>query len=306
MVWKIVTPGSKLVLLPAHFTSATMTRFIGQVVDEQRNAQCDEIFFDFSRLMFIAPEGVVVLCNLIEYLARLGVKVFFSGVSFEAAAIKYLDDSSFFHRYIGERVHSRGGQRSTTMPLQMVHGDQLTNYLYFQLIPWIGRSVGLTDSSLSVLRASLEEIFHNIRDHSGVDVGCTFSQHFPMKNEIKVAISDFGEGIPTRVRTKLPDLDDMASLAKAAEYGFTTKSNVRNRGVGIPTLMQLVTKKNTGTVQINSGNAVLNAWRDKKGEMASRSRASDGFYPGTLVQVTLRTDILEQLSGDAERESFEW
>ena len=116
-----------------------------------------------------------------------------------------------------------------------------TSFLYFKLMPWIAREVGLKEESLSAIRTSIEEVFHNIRDHSGVGVGCFFAQHYPRKNEIELAISDFGLGFPAQVRTLIPSISDTDALKKASEEGFTTKSNVRNRGAGLTNIMNYIT-----------------------------------------------------------------
>lgn len=174
-------------------------------------------------------------------------------------------------------------------------------------MPWIGQEVNLSDDSLSALRTSIEEIFHNIRDHSGVGIGCVFAQHYPRKKEIQIAISDFGQGIPTLVRTKLPEiLSDTDALRKACEEGFTTQSNVRNRGAGLANLMRYITLRNNGTVLISSGKAQISAVQKNLTSSKITAKASDGFYPGTLVRAILRTDTLEQVAKDTEQEIFEW
>lgn len=174
-------------------------------------------------------------------------------------------------------------------------------------MPWIGQEVGLSNESLSALRSSIEEIFHNIRDHSGVGIGCVFAQHYPNKKEIQIAISDFGQGIPTLVRTKLPNIiSDTDALRKACEEGFTTQSNVRNRGAGLANLMRYITLRNNGTVLISSGKAQISAVQKNINRSKITAKTSDGFYPGTLVRAILRTDTLEQVTKDTELEVFEW
>lgn len=155
------------------------------------------------------------------------------------------------------------------------------------MMPWIGRSVGMTTESLASIRVSLEEVLHNVRDHSGVDIGCTFAQHFPKKNRIQIAISDFGKGIPTVIRNKIPETSDSAALRLACQEGFTTQSNVQNRGAGLPTLIKYVTQNNGGNILITARN-------------------TENYYPGTLVRVILRTDTLEQTAIDSESEEFIW
>jgi hypothetical protein len=172
-------------------------------------------------------------------------------------------------------------------------------------MPWISREVNLSTDTLETIKTCLEEVFHNIEYHSGVTTGCTIAQHFPRKNKICIAISDFGIGIPARVRTKLIDIGDAQAIKEACKEGFTTKSNVRNRGAGLPNLIRYVVQRNSGTVLIHSGGGYLSANRGAK-DPSITSREVEWTYPGTLVYVVLRTDTLEQLEVDVEPEVFRW
>jgi anti-sigma regulatory factor (Ser/Thr protein kinase) len=308
MIWKILFPGEVTILLPQRFNSETMLSFVTQVIDEQRDAKCSSVIFDFSRLNFVEPVGVVVLANVIEYFKLLKCKVKFKNHSVLNSGTKFLDDAAFFQRYLNKRIFQGSATRSTTIPLEIVGNDFAQDYLLNKLIPWVASAVGMSESSLSSVRSSLEEVLHNIRDHSGVDHGCAFAQHFPNKNEIQIAISDFGCGIPSAVRSSGRQETDSAALKLACQEGFTTKSNVRNRGAGLPTLIKFVTQRNRGMVSLVSGRGDLSAIYSgsNKGVPKITARSANDFYPGTLVKVTLRTDTLELSAEDATIEPFKW
>jgi len=306
MIWNILCQEEITVDIPRTFNATSMFQFINKAVDDQCNAKCSKICFNFAKLDFIEPVGIVVLSNLIQYFHKMKVKVTFTGHKTNSNANHFLDDAGFFNQYLGKYAFQSSSQRSTTRELMLVSNSEATNYLYFNLMPWIGLEVNLSDDSLSSLRSSIEEIFHNIRDHSGVEIGCVFAQHYPRKKEIQIAISDFGQGIPTLVRTKLPKISDTDALRKACEEGFTTKCNVRNRGAGLTNLMRYITLRNNGTVLISSGNAQISAVKEDATSSKITARISDGFYPGTLVRAILRTDTLEQVAKDSEQEVFEW
>ena len=302
----IISQDVTRVVLPRSFNAETMYPFFEAVLNKQRDATCSIVTFDFSRLQFIDPVGVVSLSNMIEYLDKLNVKVRFGFHRIATPATEFLDDAGFFERYVGEKAFRYSRPRNSTMPLQLIADTEMTEFLYFRLIPWIGRSVGESDQSLITLRASLEEIFHNVVDHSGVQVGCTFAQHFPQRSEIQIAVSDFGDGIPDVIRRKAPYASDPETMRLACQEGFTTKSNVHNRGAGLPTLTRYVTKRNGGTVLIAAAGAQLAARPAPAGEMRITSRYARGFYPGTLFRVLLRTDNLKLMAADAEQEDFQW
>lgn len=305
MIWKILQAKELQIPLPANFNWDTMYQLIDKAVDENADSRCTRINFDFERLQWIEPVGIVVLSNLFEYLTRSGVKVSLSNFKRDVVPIRFLDDSGFFAKYLKSSVFPNAKVRSTTIPLQFVKSEGRYEYLSFKLLPWIGERVHLKPESLDALRVSIEEILLNIDHHSQVGIGCAFAQFYPQKQLIKFAISDFGVGIPNTVRKKLPELDDKAAIRKACEEGFSTQSNVRNRGAGIPNLMRYVTVRNKGTVLIASGKGAVSA-SENDGSTKITARTSQGFYPGTLVQVILRTDTFDRITEDVEQEVFSW
>lgn len=306
MIWNILSPKEQVITLPSMMNWSSAYQFISQSVDGNCDARWSRVVLDFGNLAFVEPVGVVILSTLIEYLRRAGVRVKYQGVENGSRPNRYLDDSGFFKHYLERDIYPRSTLRATTVPLHVVRPDHVQQYLGYRLMPWLAQSVGLSQESLDAVRACLEEIFHNVEDHSEVKLGCAFAQHFPNKNEMQVAISDFGVGIPTVVRRVRADVLDQQALSLACKEGFSTKSNVRNRGAGLPTLIRYVTTRNKGTVLIASGGATLSAVHAPQGEPKVTPRLAKGHYPGTLVRVILRTDTFEAVAADVEPERFEW
>jgi anti-sigma regulatory factor (Ser/Thr protein kinase) len=303
---RIITGRKVVVPVPKYFTRGTMYGFIGRALDEQGDAKCSSVTFDFAKLEQIDPVGVVVLSNLIEHFKNMGVRVVFRAFPGKPTeAIDLLSNVGFFRRYGGNPVVTHQHMRDGVIDLELVESQRTVDFLFNRLMPWMGLNVGLSADSLDTVRACLEEIFHNITDHSGVTVGCVFAQHEPNLNRIHIAISDFGVGIPRRVREHVAGLSDQAAIAKACEEGFTTKSNVRNRGAGLPNLMRYVTTRNQGTVLIASGRGELSAVYESQ-RMKTTARTSPSFYPGTLVTTILRTDTIEAVASDVAPEEFAW
>jgi anti-sigma regulatory factor (Ser/Thr protein kinase) len=303
-IWQRQQPS---ITLPVNFNLSTMRRFIGEAMNLQAEKNFKSMAFDFSKLDFIEPVGVTALSNTIERFSKMGVKVYFNNHTIRNKGNKYLDDAGFFKRYLKNQVFHDSKPRTSTVPLVMFQANAYVPYLYNTLMPWISNEVQMLPDTLATIRTCLEEVFHNIQFHSGVDTGCAFAQFFPKEKKIKIAISDFGVGIPNQVRTKLPNLNDRESLKKAIEEGFTTKSNVNNRGAGLSNLIRYVTLRNSGTVLIHSGKGNLSATPAATGGAPSvTAREDDWEYPGTLVHVVLRTDTLDRLEDDVEMEVFEW
>lgn len=262
---------------------------------------------DFRKLKFIEPVGVVILSNLIEYVVRRGITVTLSGLAFLSEGTVYLDNSGFFERYIGAKLRPHAKCPSSCLPLTMVSNAQAVGYLHATLMPWLSQTLRTSEDSLATVRVCLDEVFSNINFHSGVDYGCIHIQHFRQTKEIQIAISDFGVGIPTNVKKVRPEINDSAALKLACEEGFTTQSNVRNRGAGLATLIRYLTSKDRGKIWIVSGNANLSAIHDiSEDESKVTARTTAGQYPGTLVRITLKEDSIRDLATDVESEEFSW
>lgn len=296
-----------VVKIPHSLTHETMRPFIDLVLDPQGRPRFEVTDFDFTgRVNFIDPTGVVVLSNLYHHLNRQGARFRCRVEEPYSPMVTYLDDTGFYRTFFGEALRPQAAMRRSTVPLQEVRTDRIEEYLSFRLMPWIAERVGLDEESVAGVKVCFEEILNNITDHSGVPLGSAFAQFFPKVGEIQVAISDFGVGIPAKVRTKEANLSDAGALRRACDEGFTTQSNVRNRGAGLPLLMRYVTEQNGGTVLLASGRGEVLAHR-REARLAHRARmAGAGYYPGTLVRVILRTDAIEALEADVQAEKFEW
>lgn len=295
------------VFLPARFERTTMYQLIEQVIDTNLQPKGSEIVFNFNSLGFIEPVGVTVLSNLIEWLFKREVKVFFRSpnrnfLNNKNCSISYLDDSLFFKRYVGVPKFQLASPRATTIPLETVSYHESHQWLSKTMF-WLSNRLQITTQSLVNIKVCFEEIFNNIYDHSSEKIGCVFAQHYPYLNTVRIAISDFGVGIPVNVRQIHPWINDGEALRAATIQGFTTKSTPKNRGAGLDTLIYNVVNNNKGNVYIHSNYGILNCAYTGTGIALIPENVS-GFYPGTLFDIVLRTDTIENI--DNSEEEFEW
>lgn len=262
-----------------------------------------DIIFDFSPLGFIDPCGVVFLSNLIHWLRERGCNPTFDGIDINRAPIKFLEDSLFFEQHIGKKLDPSSSPRSTTRPLQLIPHEKSHSWLETNLVPWLANRLSLTEASLYSFKASISELFNNIQDHANLEIGSIFVQHFPKKNTINLAIADFGPGIPSSVRKKVPNLTDSDAIQRAVEEGFTTLSRPSNRGAGLSYLLDVVAKTNGGSVTIYSNHGIVRFVAPQRA-IVPVVIPHNGFCPGTTIEIELRTDTIQQLPD--EREELEW
>ena len=294
-----------VILLPQQFKGPTLSEVAADVVShlDEDGKWPEAITFDFCRLNFIRPAGVVFLSNLAYWLNEKGTKVSFTNCDRNRSAIKYLDDSLFFEQHCGSKLSSASAPRSTTRPLQRIAQADSHAWLEAHFVPWLAAQLNITQPSLYTFKACISELFNNIKDHTRYDIGSIFIQYFPKEKIITISLSDFELGIPTKVREQLPDISDDAAIIQAVQEGFTTKSNPGNKGVGLDYLLKAVVLHNGGKVTFYSCASIVQFQRH--GDLMQHQIFPDvGFCPGTTIDVEIRTDTIEVLPD--EREELQW
>jgi hypothetical protein len=109
--------------LPARFEAARLFPVIKEHFGtfEVKPSAVD---FDFSRMNFVFPSGIVFLSNLALFLVRQGSKVTFSGMDAGNDSVRFLDESLFFQQHLVEKLRPTSKPRSTTMPLmELCHAE---------------------------------------------------------------------------------------------------------------------------------------------------------------------------------------
>lgn len=292
------------VTLPRRFNYGSLYSFTAAVVDHDGKPRDREFTFDFQQLQWIEGPGLTVFCNTLEWLYSLEIEVYFENHDNPAKLpISYLDDCGFFERHIGAKLNSSASVRVTTLPFTRVAHADAFGWLENIFTPWMSGVLNVSAGALGSVRTCVKEIFNNILDHSTQSIGFVHIQHYPNLKNVRITVSDFGRGIPSNIRALYPELDDASAILKAAEPGFTTKSTPRNMGVGLDFLIASVTS-NQGNVSIYSFMGALHCSVDAAGAIRRTPAMGNGSYPGTLVDITLRTDCF--VGDDEEEEEMTW
>lgn len=289
--------------LPRQFDSSAIADVAEDAAKLAAEGWPAELHIDLAPLVFIRPAGVVFLSNLISWLRNKGTKVTLLNINLRRQAIVFLDDSLFFEQHCGAKRRPAAAPRGTTRPLKLIAHANSHDWLRSDLIPWLSDRLRITEPSLHPFQNCLAELFNNIQDHTRHDIGTVFAQHFPKENRVYVTLSDMGRGIPATVKTALPKLTDYEAIVKATEEGFTTKPTPRNQGIGLDYLIKEVVGRNQGTATFCSGTSVVRFEPGPEG-IQHQQLWSTGFYPGTTVDIVLRTDTILQIPD--EPEDLEW
>lgn len=227
-------------VIPKRFEGATLSTFAESIVAGCPGGLPSNLVIDFQTLNFIQPAGVVFLSNLLLWLHQNGTGVSLVNLHRDVGALRYLDDSLFFEQHCGAKVRQSSAPRRTTIPLQPITPNQSHDWLEHTFLPWLSSRLGKTQASFYDLKTCLSELFNNIREHTRLEIGSIFVQHYPRQDRINISLADFGLGIPAKVRQVRPGLTDPDTVLLAVQEGFTTKSIPGNAGLGLDLLLKVV------------------------------------------------------------------
>ena len=293
--------------MPSQFDRTSMYSLLADITTAEGEPLNSEIVIDFSTLSFIQPVGVAILYNIVNWLRIKGVTVKFRFPQLPELVsntnpIKYLDDCGFFQDFLGQKKFGYSLLRSTTIPSKNVACEESYAWLDDVLISWLMRELATQNrAGFANTKTCLQEIFNNIEDHSNQNLGCVFAQNYPAYNEIKLAISDFGVGIPFNIQRVEPIVNDAKALELAVQEGYSTKSWPRNRGAGLDILTQLVVNTNRGRIYIHSNYGKLSCFYNNG--LRFESNMVNQMYPGTLFEIVFNTNRIYQ---EPMAEDFQW
>ncbi|MGG3693904.1 ATP-binding protein [Heyndrickxia ginsengihumi] len=292
--------------IPRRLNRDTMYVLLKKVINRDNEPIDDEVLFNFETLTaFIEPSGVTILSNLIHWLEFKGVNVLLLPGEIKPweTPNKFLDDSMFFKEHLGEVLDESAAVRATTFPLKQVNAHSPIPLLVNEFTPWLSRQLNINPKQLATVQVCIEEVLNNIRDHAHRATGCIFAQYTPNNHEVLISISDFGVGIPYNVQRVLPTLNDYEALRQAVVRGFSTKSTDQNYGYGLDNLIHNVVVNGKGAVYIHSLNGMM-ACKNVNNAIEHRPRGALGYYPGTLIDIVIKTDVEDIF--DIVEEGFSW
>jgi hypothetical protein len=124
----------------------------------------------------------------------------------------------------------QAGQDFSRGVLVSIHHHESHSWLRQNLVPWLANRLGTSEASLYRFQVCASELFNNIQDHTDLEIGCIFAQHFSNRNRVNISVAGFGCCIPAAVRQVRPALNGVDAIIKAVERGFTAKGVATNQG----------------------------------------------------------------------------
>jgi hypothetical protein len=246
---------------------------------------------DFAGVKRLEPYHIAPLaCIVHEYIAR-GYNVEFGN---ENEIIQnYLESFNFKQFCEKEERHNEfpTTKNPETFPLWRIEASASNTYPKY--VQQYYESNSFEGKDLFELGNLLGELMNNVFDHSECPIpGYTFTQADLRMGQLITSVCDFGIGIPQKVNNYLksinqPELLPTDALIKATEYEFSTKSQPRNRGFGLDTIIKNVSSLN-GRIRIISGEAIYLGLPNG----GIKTLQMDVNFPGCLIVIYLNTENL--------------
>ncbi len=267
-----------------------------------------ELKIDMTKINFIKPSGIIALNNIIQWVkkhegisGRFLVSLGDEHVPGNRKAMEYLEDCGFFTSLGYENTFKLPCTRKTMLRVKSVGTDKVEQWKMTDFKIWLQQQTGRRNE-FSAICVAIDEIFNNISDHSQEKIGSIFGQYYPSRQEIIIAVSDFGIGIPQSIRNKFgTKKSDNELIEFALKEGNSTQSVPQNRGAGLPNIMRTVTSSGIGEFTIISNCGIVRVLNNK----IENSLVLEESYPGTFFEIKIDTSN-ENLYDQDEEEEFEW
>jgi hypothetical protein len=261
-----------------------------QIISEDKQIEIVNIHLT---LKFLTPSDILILTEFIIIQLQRVNKVDLT--VYDTKVKKYLEAIGIFEfctKNYSESIEIKQISSYTAMPIRRVNRETMNYYIdqtqkYFQMY--------CHNKDLGVLNIALSELINNVYDHSKSLVDClVFSQFYPSSNEIKIAVSDLGLGIPKTVNKYFFEKDKKQvsqeeSVKWALKINKTTESMPHNAGRGLDTVASFVAV-NKGSWELLSDEVQMKG--NEKGNIFTKNPID--YFIGTVIEITIKVTNLEE------------
>lgn len=238
--------------------------------------------FDFSKVGFATPGGMVLLAMIFRELDERGVIGEIVGEANNSYAVNMGFYKSFGRDFLG--CHARGGDRYIPVTVIETHAVEKEAEEYREALGAAierksGQLAGVLTQEYSsetykLLRYTLREIMRNVVEHSQSTSIIVSGQYWPQSGQVELAISDSGMGLKNSLKSNpyLKIHDDYTAIKYALLPGISgkkfdgadlgPKTVWTNSGFGLFMTSQIARK--AGEFFIGSGEAYLAVAGSKK------------------------------------------
>lgn len=238
--------------------------------------QFDEIRFDFSKTQWVDAEMTVALAMMLEIslLTVETVSVDNDNINEELKTI--LRKNNFFPQYgIASKLFDTYGTTINFFANIASNDKLIYEYIHEEVFPSIRGNI--SQDFLKEVSYCIFELVHNVTEHSNSERVYMCGQHYPQKRILRLAISDIGLGLPSKIKEKNPHIvSDTAAVEWALEEGNTTKRGAEG-GIGLYSVRDKLLDR--GVLKVISNQA----YYEIKSNGSVMSQTMPERFRGTLI-----------------------
>ncbi len=256
-----------------------------QIYGRLKDIRGYKVYFEFSGCNFLQQNAVAFLGALVRLLQINDNIVHFDINTIMSQVRTNLEQNGFLH------ILGVGGQtwNGNSIPYREDRTFKSDDYEDYLSNKWLRFGwINISDRLKQYIANPVIEAYVNVFYHAKSPIGViTCGQHYPNKHLLKIALVDFGVGIPHTVRNYLQQPNMSAS--EALKWAFQPQNSTQNnagvaRGIGLDILKSFI--------EVNKGNLKIYSERGYMSIDTGKTHFVDkptGFK-GTLVQITLNCD----------------
>jgi hypothetical protein len=246
------------------------------------------INFDMSNVKIITLDAILYTLSLFNYLKAKGVYYFVQGNNPIDEECNKLFQSSGFYKFITFGIQTKINENIFSIE----SGDKVDPNLAKKIIDFSRNKLHMEPNKpMNGVYISLIESMGNTKQHAYLDNNIlprwwVAAFYDDTKKVINYVFLDNGQGIPTTIRKNFPEkikrfakiknIDSML-IKSALEGEFRTRTNLENRGKGLPQIYGFITENQIFDLQIISNRGIINT-----NELYNKINLIDTFR-GTLL-----------------------
>lgn len=277
-----------------------------QIISLIASSQCSEIELDFSKARMLNPFFLGGLACSLNYFQNNGKKFYLNHrdnininsylerIYFpECLSPHGQDDNDFF-----KQLEEYSGKTYIPIIAFPTGSDKYHSTIRERVLNAISAllktQLNFKEKERQPLSYFLDELTHNVNDHSGSSNGYLFAQFYPSSNYLDLVICDHGKGIYKSYEgnEKFNPKDEIQALQYALS-GKSTKNLPESKGFGISTSRKMLVNGMRGKFFIWTGNA---AYIETIERVNVLDIPNNCYFQGTFVALRIPTIIPEMFN----------
>lgn len=247
-------------------------------IAENREKDKSNIAFDFSNTSWIDAEATPFLGVLVQNFQDQNLNIY-AKLPENQNVVKILEKNGFLFTY-GLSKNRLADVYGTTIPYSVLNSrndDEIDEFLENRVFKLIHQHI--KKDEIEIIRDAVNEISHNVKDHSTQSLLYFCGQFYPSKKHIALTLTDNGITIPKKIKHKFTSKlakSDFDLIEWATGHGNSTK-NVASSGLGLFDIKSNIEGIGELTILSNYG------YWEQKSDGTKNHHTLSSPYPGTLI-----------------------